>query len=497
MQLPPYPDSGTHMTIEMKKPRNLIVIMADEHRRDALGCMGHPIARTPNLDALARRGALFENAYTPSPICVSARAALATGVPVHQTGHWDSAAPYCGTPHSWMHAARDAGCEVVSFGKLHFRSNTDDNGFSREVLPMHVTNGVGWTVGLLRKQPPAFDAASELAMDVGAGETSYTNYDLDVTHAARQWLQARRGDDQPWATFVSFVSPHYPLRAPQRFLDLYSADDMSPPIAYAADERPTHPELQALARYWDYDRYFDEKTMRQAKAAYFALVSFVDECVGRVLSALDASGQRDNTLVVYTSDHGEMLGDHGFWTKSVMYEASTGIPMIVQGSGVPEGRKVQTPASLLDIAATAMDLLVPTQPLTENALPGRSLRLLASEPDDPDRTAFSEYHDGGSTTGSFMVRWSRWKFVHYANMRPQLFDLQDDPLERHDMADSLDPHVAAALDEGRRRLLAICDPEAVNTRVFADQRDRIDKLGGTDACKNMAFNHTEVPAFDG
>ena len=176
---------------------NLLIIMSDEHRRDAMGCAGHPVVRTPNLDRLAARGTIFENAYTPSPVCVPARACIACGDYVHNIGCWDSATPYCGTPRSWMHLLRGNGVEVTSIGKLHFRSSTDDNGFSREILPMHVVGGVGWPLGLLRKDPPAFESASELAADVGAGASSYTEYDRDITEAACDWLLSRGEAERP------------------------------------------------------------------------------------------------------------------------------------------------------------------------------------------------------------------------------------------------------------------------------------------------------------
>ncbi|MDD9978211.1 MAG: sulfatase-like hydrolase/transferase, partial [Boseongicola sp.] len=141
----------------MTAPHNLLIIMSDEHRRDAMGCMGHPVVKTPNLDRLAARGTVFENAYTPSPMCVPTRAAVACGDHVHAIRHWDSATPYDGRIRSWMHHLRDAGVETTSIGKLHFRSGKDDNGFSEELLPMHVVGGVGWAVGLLRENPPAYD----------------------------------------------------------------------------------------------------------------------------------------------------------------------------------------------------------------------------------------------------------------------------------------------------------------------------------------------------
>lgn len=473
------------------KPKNLLVIISDEHRRDALGCMGHAVAKTPNLDALAAGGTIFENAYTPSPICVPARAALATGQYVHRTGHWDSAAPYSGDTKSWMHAVRDSGAEMMSFGKLHFRSEDDDNGFSQEVLPMHVVGGRGWTVGLLREEPPVYDGTREFSEDVGGGETEYSRYDRAVTEAAEKWLAQRQGTEAPWGAFVSFVTPHYPLRAPQEFLDLYANDQIPIPIAYDEDARSGHPELKHLARFYDYDAYFDTEGMIAARTAYFALVSFMDACVGRVIAALEKSGQAQDTLIIYVSDHGEMLGDHGLWTKSVMYEASVGVPMILAGPGIPQGHRVRTPASLIDIAPTALDVFDVGS--RHSTLPGQSLKYLAQKPDEPDRTIFSEYHDGGSSTGSFMVRFGRWKYIHYVAMRPQLFDLSLDPQERKDLGLSQIPDHVAARKEGHERLKRICDPEDVNRRVFDNQRDRISALGGTDACRRLAFGHTPAP----
>ncbi len=474
-----------------------MILISDEHRKDAMGCVGHPIVRTPNLDALAARGTIFENAYTPSPMCVPARAALACGDYVHKTGFWDSATPYDGTVKSWMRQLRDAGVDVTSIGKLHFRSADDDTGFSEEILPMHVVGGVGWAMGLLRKDPPEYDAAAELAGNVGVGQSSYTAYDLAITAAAEAWLQGKTDARQPWAAFVSLVSPHYPLTAPQEFFDMYDPAEMDLPVGYAPEARPVHPELRNVAGFFKYDQYFDDAKIRQAKAAYYGLTTFMDACVGRILKALNDSGQADDTVVVYVSDHGDMMGDLGFWTKQVMYDASAGVPMITAGPGVPEGRRVRTGTSLLDLSATACDVLGIVDENVEPARPGRSLRDIAQNEDDPDRTVFSEYHDGGSTTGTFMVRWQQWKYVHYVGYPPQLFNMAADPKELHDLAANAGnaPEISDALEEGERRLRAICDPEAVNERCFAEQKQRIEQLGGEAACRNAyVFNHTPTPA---
>ncbi|MCU9837733.1 sulfatase-like hydrolase/transferase [Ruegeria sp. WL0004] len=480
----------------MSRALNFLVLISDEHRKDVMGCAGHTIVKTPNLDALAARGTMFAAAYTPSPMCVPTRAALATGDWVHKTGHWDSATPYAGQPRSWMRQLRDTGREVVSIGKLHFRSAEDDNGFSAEILPMHVVGGVGWAVGLLRDNPPPYDSAAELAADVGIGSSTYTDYDLDITAAAEVWLAdpARRG--QPWVAFVSLVSPHYPLTCPEEWYNLYDPAAMDLPVGYGAG-LPDHAELRNIGAFYNYDDYFDEQKMREAKAAYYGLTSFMDHCIGRVIAALKASGQLENTVVVYVSDHGDMMGDQGFWTKQVMYEASAGVPMIAAGPGIPAGQKVATCSNLTDIAATARDVCGLADDAGNAGQPGISLRKLANSPYDPDRTGFSEYHDGGSKTGSFMVRWRDWKYVHYVGHPPQLFDLASDPHELVNRAREgvNDPAIAAALAEGERRLRAICDPDAVNARAFADQRRRIEELGGEEACRTaFVFNHTPTPS---
>lgn len=453
-----------------------------------MGCAGHPLVKTPNLDSLAARGTRFTNAYTSSPMCVPTRAALACGDHVHRTGFWDSATPYDGSVKSWMHDLRDAGHETVSIGKLHFRSGADDNGFSEEILPMHVVGGVGWVAGLLRDDPPAFDGAGELAADSGRGTSSYTDYDLAITAAASDWITQQQGSDTPWAAFVSLVSPHYPLTAPPPFYDLYQEADFD----LAPQALPEHPEIRNLARFFDYERHFTPQSRRAAMAGYFGLTSFLDDCIGRIIGTLAASGQTENTVIIYLSDHGEMLGDKGLWTKQVMYEASAGIPLIIAGPGIPEGHRCGTAASFVDIAATARDVVLDRK--VEGA-PGQSLRHLAGADDDKDRTLFAEYHDGGSSTGAFMVRWADWKYVHYAGMPPQLFNLVDDPLEDHDLGTDKSAYAVAARAEGAARLAAICDADHINQRCFKDQAARIEALGGLEACRSAhIFNHTPTPA---
>ncbi|MGI3184496.1 sulfatase-like hydrolase/transferase [Nioella aestuarii] len=461
---------------------NTLFLMVDEMAWWAVGSASSLGAKTPHIDALAARGMVFDAAYTPSPICVPARAAIATGRYVHETGHWSSAEPYDGVLPSWGHRLREGGVEAVSIGKLHFRNEGDDTGFERQIQPLHVHEGKGWLLGLVRRPVPRYDATAGLAEELGAGWTGYTRYDLGVTEAACAWLAEPERKARPWAAFVSYLSPHYPLIAPEEFLSLYDPADYVRP----AEEVPDHPILREIAGFFAHDRHFMDEARGLAHAAYRGLCSFVDAEVGKVLAALEASGQADDTLVIFTSDHGDMMGEKGFWTKSVMYEASTRVPLIMAGPGVMAGRRAD-PVSLIDIAPTLADVMG----LGTNGFSGRSL--LGSP--DPDRVVLSEYHDGGCSVGMTMLRWQarngmQWKYVHYAEGHwPQLFDLTADPGETDDLAKAR-PEILLFAE---KRLAQIMDVEAVNARAHADQAQKVQLHGGRDAILGIPqWNFTKV-----
>ena len=473
-------------------PTNVLFITSDEHNRDIAGCYGNTLVKTPNLDALAERGTLFTNAYTNSPICVPARASFATGRYVHQIRCWDNGNPYDGQWPSWGHRLMDSGHQVTSIGKLHYRSADDDNGFVEEVLPLHVVDGIGDARGLLRKDMSRRTTASNFAERVGRGGSSYSDYDRSIADAGSGWLneEAPRHTDKPWALYVSFVTPHYPLIAPDEYFDLYYPDEMPMPRMYSAAERPRHPVIDTQRRIWNYDDYFDEERVRLAVAAYYGLCSFMDSCIGRVLAALDDCGLRDSTTVIYSSDHGENLGNKGLWGKSVLYEDSTAVPLIMAGPSVSEGKRVSAPVSLVDIYPTIIECTGEEDAPDEAPKPGTSLLSVAAG-DVPERTVLSEYHASGSITGEFMLRVGRWKYHYYVGYEPQLFDLETDPHETVDLA--ADPEHAETLAMCEVELRKVVDPEAANDLAFQDQAAKIEALGGLDVISQRQ-EHGYTPA---
>lgn len=459
--------------------RNLLVIMSDEHQARALGCAGHPLVRTPNLDRLAQRGVRFTNAYTPSPICVPARAAFATGKHVHQTRLWDNAMPYTGEIPGWGHALQAKGVPVESIGKLHYRAEEDPAGFDAEHLPMMVAGGVGMVWASIRREdervsPPA----RMLGAYIGPGESKYTDYDKAVTERTMRWLAERATDPdgQPWCLYVGLVAPHFPLVVPQEFYDLYSLDALPEAKLHPCDGHKRHPWVEKQNAPMDTESQFENEEERlRAIASYFGLCSWLDHNVGRILGALDQSGMGRDTTIIYTSDHGDNVGARGLWGKSNLYQESVAIPMIMSGPGINHGI-CETPVSLLDLSCEIADHF---RTSIEAAPGAKPLSEIVAEPANPDRVVFSEYHAAGAVSGAFMIRKGRWKYHHYVGFKPELFDLQTDPEEIRDLAGDAAMAEIVAMMEGELR--KICDPVATDRQSFADQAALIEQYGGPEA----------------
>lgn len=477
-----------------QKPTNVLFILSDEHTRDVAGCYGDRIVKTPNIDALAARGTKFTAAYTNCPICVPARASLQTGTYVAENACWDNAHPYDGSIRGWGHRLREQGHHTMSIGKLHFRSDKDDNGFIEEIIPLHVVDGQGDLLGLIRRpEPAARGGMPDLAKAAGPGESTYANYDRNIRDGAIEWLTTRASKlDKPWALFVSMVKPHFPLVAPPEFFAMYPPESMPMPRLYGPDAYPTHPSVKALRACMSYDDFFSPEKVRIALAAYYGMVSFLDDNIGQILRALEAAGLADTTRIVYSTDHGDNLGNRHMWGKSVHYEEAAAIPMIVAGPGIPAGKTCKTPVTLVDIYPTIVRSVGIEPDAQDKALPGQSLVEIANAPCDPERVAFGEYHAAASITAMYLVRKGRWKYIHHVGFQPELFDLETDPGETRDLG--TDPAHAATVAMMEAELRKIIDPEAVNARAFADQEAKIARNGGVEALiKRGDFGYSPAP----
>ncbi len=465
----------------MYKFKNIILICSDQHQRTMAGCYDNQIVKTPNIDSLAENGTVFKYAYTPNPICVPARASFATGRYGSNIGCIDNASPYCGQAKSFGHVLLKHGIPVTTIGKLHFRNSSDDTGFPDQRIPLHVRDGVGDLYGTIRRKDVIKPIVRNVVTNAKCGESSYSNYDRKVTEETLKYLDDVANETKPWFLYVGYTFPHFPYTCPEETWGLYDENILPFPISIKKGERCEHESCQDIRRFFGLEKEFSDEEVMRAVHAYYGMCTFLDHQIGMVLDRLHSTGLDKNTLIIYTSDHGEMLGNHGLWFKNCMFEESVGVPMIIKGPGIPVSVN-ETIVSLLDIYPTLLDGFGIELSDEEKSLPGKSILPIAEGLKYEPRLAISEFHANASITGGFMLRKGNFKLIYYVGYKPQLFNLNKDPHELVDISEN--PAYAYTLAEMIEELRRIMNPEAVNAKVKQQQMDRLNDHGGIAAILN-------------
>ena len=408
----------------MTQQPNILLILSDQHNPHVLGCAGDEIVRTPNLDRLAARGVRFTQNYCPSPLCVPSRMAFLTAQHCSDIQVWSNSCVLSSEVPTFVHNLGIAGYETILCGRMHFTGADQRHGFHRRII-----GDVDPSLGHI---PTATTGQTKISVEVaGPGRTAYTAYDDAVTETCCEFLKERgqRNQDRPFFMAVGYVLPHCPFIAPKRLFDEYfhKVDVPQLPPGYLDD---LHPAMRAWRQRRGVDALTDDQ-VRTARAAYYGLVTYTDERMGEVLRTLEGSGLSENTIVVYTSDHGDMASEHRMWWKSSFYEGSVGVPLILSWPGnFSEGKSVTEVTSLVDLGPTLLDL-VGADPLPFAA--GQSLAGFLDEsegiPDWPNQ-AFAEHCGLLGDRPGFMVRKGPWKLNYYHGYAaPQLFNLEEDPGE--------------------------------------------------------------------
>ncbi len=448
---------------------NILFICADEHGAPFSGAMGHPIVKTPNLDRLAASGVLFRNAYCGSPVCVPARASMMSGMFPSDVSSYCNSTPFRSPVPSWGNRLREAGYDCWATGKLDLTEGTD-YGF-HEVATSHGHSRSPDITSLLRA-PMCFRA--NIRNDVNGTFGQAPSHDQRVVENTLRFLREdTRRSAKPWAIYAGFTLPHYPFAAEAKYASLYPPEKMPLPDVPQDYLNVRHPVFEQLSNFQGVTIPIAADRIRRARAAYFGMITELDRMVGVLLDELKRSGQMERTLVVYTSDHGEMLGDNGLWFKNVLLENAARVPLILAGAGLPSARSVDTPVMHVDMVATMLELAgVPHDP----KLRGDSLIPLAQRQSaERQRATYSESHSEGNCTGSFMIRKDRWKYIYATGYDPLVFDLVSDPREQHNLADK--PETAQVLKDLHAELLRfIPNPDAVTERAFAAQQELLDKM---------------------
>lgn len=435
---------------------NVVLLMSDEHNALVSSVHGHPTVRTPNMERLAAGGTVFEIAYCPSPLCAPSRSAFMAGKPSHLTNVFSNTNIIDAAHPSYGAVLGELGVYTAYAGKADVYTTADRLGFS-ELLEAQDRQQPGDASWLMDPGAPARKGADR-ADGFGVRDDAFQK-DEQVMAAALAWLQDRAPTlDQPWTISINIGAPHFPHFVTRALWERYAGADDLPELG-AGEPPAQHIYARDLRHYFSTDG-FTEAQVRGLRRGYLGCVDFVDQQLGRVLDALESAGIRDDTLVIYTSDHGEMLGTFGMWWKCSMYEDSVRVPLIVAGPGFSAGSRIDTPVSLLDVQAALFHATGRERPADWW---GEPLQLL--QPGDPGRTVFAEYHGHGTRSGSFMIRKGPWKLIHNLAAPHQLFNLDRDPHELDDRYASA-PAVAQRLDVILRQLL---DPEAESARIEAFQ----------------------------
>ncbi len=495
--------------LAMSRP-NVVMVMADQLAPHFTSTYGHPVVSTPHLDALAERGARFDATYCHSPLCAPARFALMAGRSVSAIGAWDNAAEFPASVPTLAHYLQAVGHRTILSGKMHFVGPAQMHGFEERLTTDIYPAAFAWTPDWgesgerIDKCYHNMDPLSEAGRAV---TTHQIDYDEEVGYTSRRKLLdlARDPDDRPFLLVASFIHPHDPYVARPEWWDRYDHDSIDLPETINPSELDPH-SLRIRSGIQADTVGFTEEQARRARHGYYANTSYVDSWLGRLVATLEETGLDESTVVIFTGDHGDMLGDRGLWYKMSFHERSARVPLVLAGPGVAN-RTVSNVASHLDLLPTLLDIATDGgdwQDMTAD-LDGRSLWPLATGGTDDVSETTGEYAAEMTSHPMFMIRRDNLKYIHCDTDPPLLYDVAADPLERSNLAD--DPVyaevVAAFAAEVERRW----DSDAIRERVMESQRARHaihhasqhtlgirswDHLPANDVANHYVRNHQDV-----
>ncbi|MGY6708711.1 MAG: choline-sulfatase [Rhizobiaceae bacterium] len=461
----------------MSAQPNILIIMVDQLNGTLFPDGPSDFLHAPHLKALAERSARFVNNYTASPLCAPARASFMSGQLPSRTRVYDNAAEFSSAIPTFAHHLRAAGYHTCLSGKMHFVGPDQLHGFEERLTTDIYPADFGWTPDY-RKPGERIDWwYHNLGSVKGAGVAEISNqieYDDEVAFLANQKLYqlSRESEDEdrrPWCLTVSFTHPHDPYVARRKYWELYDdCDRLEPEVGFIAQEEQD-PHSQRLYHCSDYPAFdITPEDIRRSRQAYFANISYLDDKVGELLDTLTRTRMLDDTLILFCSDHGDMLGERGLWFKMSFFEGSARVPLMIAGRGVAAGR-VDTPVSNLDILPTLCDLagidMSAIRPWTD----GQSLLPLV-EGRERDEPVLMEYAAEGSYAPMVAIRAGRFKFVHCEIDPPQLFDLESDPAELTNLAS--DPAQADRVAEFMSLVRARWDMARFDAEVRESQARR-------------------------
>lgn len=443
---------------------NILYICSDQHSGPMLmGGPGRAVpVRTPNLERLAARGVYFRNAYCGSPLCAPGRASMITGRFASDVGSYGNTTVFEGGAPTWGNSLRDTGYTCWATGKMDLTSAVDLGFHQVETTHEHFVRP---DITELFRRPTCY-RVDERSMVNGEIRDRGSEDEARLQRGLGFVEQQLAHPAKPWAAYVGVVMPHPRFETPKKYFDLYPPDEIRLPNVPPGYLENLHLVFQVLRDFSMLSTPFPEVRIRRARSAYYGMITELDDYIGDVIDALEQRGALENTVVIYTSDHGEMQGDHGMWLKRALFEGAARVPIIMAGAGLPAGKVIDAPVSDVDLTATLLDLAGVERP---SGLRGRSLLpLIAGDANAAPPHVYCECHTEGNCTGSFMIRKGDWKYLYFSFYgNNQLFNLREDPGELNNLSGR--PETASIEQDLHNTLASLVDPDAITLRAFEKQ----------------------------
>jgi choline-sulfatase len=417
---------------------NILLVMADQLAAAHLPAYGNAVVQAPRLSALANEGVVFERPYCASPLCAPSRFALLTGRRPSSIGAYDNAAELPAATPTIAHVLRAAGYETTLAGKMHFVGPDQLHGFEERLTTDVYPSGFDWTPDWTLPEGERLEwyhNTTSLLSATVAEAALQTDYDDEVCFRAVQKIRdlSLGPRERPFFLAVSFTNPHDPWEMRQRYWDLYEESAIGLPAVDVLPRAEADAHSLRLRDMIGLDRRpLSEQEVRRARHGYYAAVSYLDERVGEVLDALGATGLDRDTLVVFTADHGELLGERGLWYKMSFLEGSARVPLIVRGPGLA-ARRIEGPVSQLDLAPTLAEWAGADSRGAE--FEGTSLTEVLAGTSAGPAEVLGEYLAEGVQAPAVMIRRGAHKYVRCPGDPDLLYDLDADPLELRNLAD--------------------------------------------------------------
>lgn len=471
---------------------NILFIQVDQLTANALRAYGDTVCHAPNLDALANSGTVFENAYCNFPLCAPSRFSMAAGQLCSTIGAYDNAAEMPASIPTYAHYLRAAGYQTALSGKMHFIGPDQYHGFEKRLTPDLYPADFSWVPNWGDEgKRDTNDQRSVLVSGV-CERSVQIDFDEMVTAQAVQHLYnlARSDDTRPFFLQVSYTHPHEPYLCRKEYWDLYEGVDIPLPNvpALAADEHDAH-SRRLLTDFNMLDLRFKDEDIARARRAYYGSISYIDAMVGQVLGTLDAIGRSEDTAIIFTSDHGEMLGERGMWFKKHFYERALQVPLLMKLPNQTPAR-VSTPASLVDLLPTFMGIAKGEVWQSEiEALEGHDLTQCLETEDDPERPVFAEYLAEATPTPILMIRKGNYKFIYSRHDPLLMFDLENDPDELSNIADH--PDQAERVAEFEKMIAEKWDIDSLTADIIGSQKRRRLIVEGYKDGMKPRWNHAE------